>query len=157
MTRHLHTALALDGVGWHPAAWRKDPEGARSLHEADYWLDLALQAERGQLDLLTIDDTLALQTETVGAGVPRTDRVRGRVDAVLLARGRSQVRGCAAITNMIIDQLRHGGSYVAAPNLVLQSGPLALIISEAATSVARRNLDGWHYVISRLDLSSVGA
>ena len=37
------------------------------------------------------------------------------VDAVLLARGTSQVRGRAAITNVIISQLRHGGSYVAAP------------------------------------------
>ena len=55
-----------------------------------------------------------------------------------------------AIANVIIDQLRHG-SYVAA-QLVMQSGPLALIISGAAISVARRNLDGWHYVISRLDL-----
>jgi hypothetical protein len=36
------------------------------------------------------------------------------VDAVLLARGTSQVRGCPAITNVNIDQLRHGGSYVAA-------------------------------------------
>ena len=74
------------------------------------------------------------------------------VDAVLLARGTSQVRGCPAIADVIIDQLRNGGSYVAAPNLVMQSGPLALIISDAATSVARRRLDGWHYVISRLDL-----
>ena len=73
------------------------------------------------------------------------------VDAVLLARGTNQVRG-PAIANVIIDQLRDGGSYVAAPQLVLQSGPLALIISANATSVARRNLDGWHYVISRLDL-----
>ena len=30
-----------------------------------------------------------------------------------------------AIANVIIDQLRHGGSYVAAPQLVMQSGPLA--------------------------------
>ena len=74
------------------------------------------------------------------------------IDAVLLAPGTSQVRGRAAITTVIIDQLRHGGSYVAAPQLVLQSGPLALIISANATSVARRNLDGWRYVISRLDL-----
>jgi hypothetical protein len=74
------------------------------------------------------------------------------VDGVLLARGTSQVRGRAAITNVITDQLRHGGSYVAAPQLVMQSGPLALIISDAAISVARQNLDGWHYVISRLDL-----
>ena len=34
----------------------------------------------------------------------------------------------------------------------MQSGPLALIISEAAISVAQRNLEGLHYVISRLDL-----
>jgi hypothetical protein len=27
-----------------------------------------------------------------------------------------------------------------------------LIISDAATSVARRSLDGWHYVFSRFDL-----
>ena len=74
------------------------------------------------------------------------------VDAVLLAPGTNQVRGRPAIANVIIDQLRNGGSYVAAPNLVMQSGPLALIISANATSVVKRNLDGWHYVISRLDL-----
>ncbi len=37
------------------------------------------------------------------------------VDAVLLARGRSQVRGRPAIASVIIGQLRDGGSYVAAP------------------------------------------
>jgi len=85
MSRHLHTAVALDGVGWHPAAWRLDADNARRLHEADYWLELALQAEAGHLDLLTIDDTLALQSETYGDPVPRTDRVRGRLDSVLIA------------------------------------------------------------------------
>jgi len=74
------------------------------------------------------------------------------IDAVLMAPGPNQVRGRPAIANVIIKQLRDSGSYVAAPNLVLQSGPPALIISANATSVARRNLDGWHYVISRLDL-----
>jgi hypothetical protein len=74
------------------------------------------------------------------------------VDSVLLAPGKGQVRGRSAIADVIIGQLRDGGSYVAAPQLVMQSGPLALIISGAATSVARRSLDGWHYVISRLDL-----
>ena len=74
------------------------------------------------------------------------------VDAVLLARGTSQVHRRPAMADVIIDKLRNGGSYVAAPILVMQSGPLALIISANATSVAKRNLDGWHYVISRLDL-----
>jgi ketosteroid isomerase-like protein len=74
------------------------------------------------------------------------------VDAILLARGTSQVRGRSAIAKVIIDQLRDGRNYVGAPRLVMQSGQLALIISDAATSVARRSLDGWRYVISRLDL-----
>lgn len=74
-------------------------------------------------------------------------------DAVLLARGTRMVRGRSAIAKMINDQLRDGGSYVAAPQLIMQSGRLALIISGTTTSVARRSLDGWQYVISRLDLS----
>jgi len=64
----------------------------------------------------------------------------------------SQVRGRSAIAKVIIDQLRDGRNYVGAPRLVMQSGQLALIISDAATSVARRSLHGWRYVISRLDL-----
>ena len=74
------------------------------------------------------------------------------VDALLLAQGTSHVRGRSAIANVIISQLQDGGSYVAAPQLVMQSGPLALIILANATSVARRSLAGLHYVISRLDL-----
>jgi hypothetical protein len=73
-------------------------------------------------------------------------------DAVLLTRGTSQARGGPAITKVIMIQLRNGGSYVGAPQLVMQSGQLALIISHAATLVARRGPDGWHYVISRLDM-----
>jgi ketosteroid isomerase-like protein len=73
-------------------------------------------------------------------------------DAVLLSGTTSQVCGRSAIAEVIIDHLRHGGGYVAAPQLVMQSGRLALIISGTATSVARRGPDGWHYLISRLDL-----
>lgn len=74
-------------------------------------------------------------------------------DAVLLTGATSQVCGRSAIAEMIIDILRNGGSYAAAPQLVMQSGRLALIISGRSTAVARRGLDGWHYVISQLDLS----
>jgi hypothetical protein len=104
------------------------PAGAASPEELEGMLE----------DACVLNDTLVLPSLF-------------EVDAVLLARGTRQVRGCPAIANVIIDQLRHGGSYVAAPQLVMQSGPLALI-SGAAISVARRSLDGWHYVISRLDL-----
>lgn len=73
-------------------------------------------------------------------------------DAVLLTRATSQVRGRSAIAEVIIDHVRDGGSYVAAPQRVMQSGRLALIISGEATSVAHQDQDGWHYAISRLDL-----
>ncbi len=74
------------------------------------------------------------------------------VDAILLARGTGPVRGRCAIAKVIMDQLQDGGSYVGAPRVVMQSGQLALIISDAGTSVARRRLDGWHYVISQVEL-----
>jgi ketosteroid isomerase-like protein len=74
-------------------------------------------------------------------------------DAVVLTQARSHVRGRSAIAEMIIHDLRRGGSYVAAPQLVMQSGRLALIISREATSVVRQGPDGWQYVISCLDLS----
>lgn len=84
MTR-VHLGVALDGVGWHPAAWREDTANAKRLTDPDYWVELAQTAERGLLDFLTIDDTLALQSETYGPPIPRTDRVRGRLDSVLIA------------------------------------------------------------------------
>ncbi|MGC4934766.1 LLM class flavin-dependent oxidoreductase [Gordonia sp. DT30] len=82
---HVHLGVALDGVGWHPAAWREDAENAKRLVDPEYWVELAQTAERGLLDFLTIDDTLALQSETYGPPIPRTDRVRGRLDSVLIA------------------------------------------------------------------------
>jgi alkanesulfonate monooxygenase SsuD/methylene tetrahydromethanopterin reductase-like flavin-dependent oxidoreductase (luciferase family) len=81
----LHIGVALDGAGWHPAAWR-DP-GARptELLSAGYWLDLVTEAERGLLDFVTFEDSFALQSTDRFAPDQRTDQVRGRLDAVLLA------------------------------------------------------------------------
>ncbi|MEV4418972.1 LLM class flavin-dependent oxidoreductase [Patulibacter sp. NPDC049589] len=86
MTDHpLHLAVALSDVGWHPAAWREDPDGARRLGDPEHWAAQVRLAEEGLLDLVTIEDGLGLQTDGYGPQTPRTDRVRGRVDAVLLA------------------------------------------------------------------------
>ncbi|MGM0723668.1 MAG: LLM class flavin-dependent oxidoreductase [Actinomycetota bacterium] len=84
--RPLHLAVALDGAGWHPAAWRDPAAHPRALFTARYWTDLARTAERGLLDLLTIEDALGLQSgdHLSGAG-RRTDRVQGRLDASLVA------------------------------------------------------------------------
>jgi len=81
----LHLAVALDGTGWHPAAWREPDAQPQRLFTAGYWTELAQQAERGLLDFLTIEDGLDLQSDDRLAPDSRLDRVRGRLDAVLIA------------------------------------------------------------------------
>ena len=75
----------LDGAGWHPAAWREPDAQPQRLFTAGYWTELAQQAERGLLDFVTIEDGLDLQSDDHFQADPRTDRVRGRLDAVLIA------------------------------------------------------------------------
>jgi alkanesulfonate monooxygenase SsuD/methylene tetrahydromethanopterin reductase-like flavin-dependent oxidoreductase (luciferase family) len=70
---HPHLAVALDGAGWHPAAWRMPDARPRDLFTAEYWTVQVQEAERGKLDFVTIADTL------------RLDREPGRLDAVLVA------------------------------------------------------------------------
>ncbi|MDH6696459.1 LLM class flavin-dependent oxidoreductase [Streptomyces sp. MAA16] len=81
----LHLAVALDGTGWHPASWREPVARPRDLFTAGYWADLVAEAERGLLDFVTIEDGLGLQSSRYGEPDGRTDQVRGRLDAVLIA------------------------------------------------------------------------
>lgn len=81
----LHLAVALDGTGWHPAAWREPVARPRELLSAAYWTDLVTEAERGLLDFVTIEDALGLQSSSFTEPDGRTDQVRGRLDAVLIA------------------------------------------------------------------------
>jgi alkanesulfonate monooxygenase SsuD/methylene tetrahydromethanopterin reductase-like flavin-dependent oxidoreductase (luciferase family) len=81
----LHLAVALDGAGWHPAAWREVDARPTELFSPSYWVDLVRQAEGGLLDFVTIDDSLAMQSTRRGRLDERTDQVRGRLDAVLVA------------------------------------------------------------------------
>ncbi|MFE2581650.1 LLM class flavin-dependent oxidoreductase [Streptomyces sp. NPDC059378] len=81
----LHLAVALDGAGWHPAAWREPVARPRELLTAAYWTDLVTEAERGLLDFVTIEDGLGLQSSSPTEPDGRTDQVRGRLDAVLIA------------------------------------------------------------------------
>jgi alkanesulfonate monooxygenase SsuD/methylene tetrahydromethanopterin reductase-like flavin-dependent oxidoreductase (luciferase family) len=84
-TSPLHLAVALDGAGWHPAAWRAPDARPDALFTAGYWLDLVREAERGLLDFVTIEDSLGLQSTLPHRPDDRTDQVRGRLDAVLIA------------------------------------------------------------------------
>jgi len=81
----LHLAVALDGAGWHPAAWREPDARPGELFTAGYWVDLVAEAQRGLLDLVTFEDDLALQSTDRSADDERTDQVRGRLDAVQVA------------------------------------------------------------------------
>jgi alkanesulfonate monooxygenase SsuD/methylene tetrahydromethanopterin reductase-like flavin-dependent oxidoreductase (luciferase family) len=74
----LHLAVALDAAGWHPAAWREPGARPTELFTAGYWTGLVQSAEAGLLDFVTIEDALSVRSD-------RTDRVAGRLDAVLIA------------------------------------------------------------------------
>ncbi|MFG1874406.1 LLM class flavin-dependent oxidoreductase [Sphaerisporangium sp. NPDC049003] len=89
----LHISAALDGAGWHPAAWRDPSARPRELFSARYWTDLATEAESGLLDFVTIEDSLGPQSSSYEGPDDRTDQVRGRLDAVLLAARIAPVTG----------------------------------------------------------------
>ncbi len=82
---HLHLAVALDGAGWHPAAWRTGTARAAELLTARYWVDLVQEAERGLVDFVTFEDGLGLQSAVPSGADGRTDLVKGRLDSVLVA------------------------------------------------------------------------
>ncbi|MDL2079833.1 LLM class flavin-dependent oxidoreductase [Streptomyces sp. GXMU-J15] len=81
----LHLAVALDGTGWHPASWREPVSRPKELFTAAYWAGLVAEAERGLLDFVTIEDGLGPQSSHFLDPDDRTDEVRGRLDAVLIA------------------------------------------------------------------------
>ena len=81
----MHLAVALEGAGWHPAAWREPGARPAELFTARYWADLVVEAERGLLDFVTFEDSLSLQSADRAEPDDRTDQVRGRLDAVLTA------------------------------------------------------------------------
>ena len=81
----LHLAVALEGAGWHPAAWREPAARPAELMSAGYWADIVAEAERGRLDFVTFEDGLSLQSSDRRGPDQRTDQVRGRLDATLIA------------------------------------------------------------------------
>ena len=103
MSEHLHLAVALDGAGWHPAAWREDDARPADLFTAGYWVDLVQEAERGLLDLVTLEDALSLQSDDPWTPDSRTDRVRGRLDAVqVAARVAPLTRGIGLVPTAVV-------------------------------------------------------
>ncbi|KJL29825.1 LLM class flavin-dependent oxidoreductase [Microbacterium oxydans] len=85
MTDRLHLSVALAGAGWHPAAWREPTARPGELTSARYWRDLVRAADDAGITFVTIEDALSFGDRGSDDAEPRTDRVRGRLDAVLLA------------------------------------------------------------------------
>ncbi|KTS05721.1 LLM class flavin-dependent oxidoreductase [Microbacterium testaceum] len=86
MPDRIHLAVALDGAGWHPAAWREFTARPTELTTPAYWRDLARTADGAGLLFATIEDALSLGGRSFEPDAEtRRDRVRGRLDAVLLA------------------------------------------------------------------------
>lgn len=84
--RPFHLAVALDGAGWHPAAWREPNSRPDELFSGTYWTDLAVVAQRALLDFVTIEDTFAAPTNRYITEDPEAvDLVRARLDAHLVA------------------------------------------------------------------------
>lgn len=75
-TAPLLLGVALDGAGWHPAAWREATARPTELFGSRYWTGLARTADAGGLDFLSLEDVFA----------PTADgRPPVRLDGVLLA------------------------------------------------------------------------
>ncbi|MGW5382361.1 LLM class flavin-dependent oxidoreductase [Nocardia sp. NPDC003963] len=85
MAPKLHLGVALDGAGRHPAAWREPNSRPAELFSPGYWIDSAATAQRGLLDFLTIDDSLAVPGDRRAPADGALDRVRARIDAQLIA------------------------------------------------------------------------
>ncbi|CAI7979260.1 putative FMNH2-utilizing oxygenase [Frankia sp. Hr75.2] len=99
----LRLAVALDGCGWHPAAWREPDARPRELFSGRYWTELVQEAERGRLDFVTIEDTLALQSSRYDGPDGRVDQVRGRLDAVLVAaRAAPRTRAIGLVPTVVV-------------------------------------------------------
>ncbi|MFC4144766.1 LLM class flavin-dependent oxidoreductase [Micromonospora mangrovi] len=81
----LHLAAALDGLGWHPAAWRLSRADPTAPLSSRWWAALAGEAERAALDLVTLEDSLDLQSTAPDGPDGHTDQLRGRLDALLVA------------------------------------------------------------------------
>src|SRR6202050_2669078 len=81
----LHLAVALEGTGWHPASWREADARPSELFDATYWSELVRQAEHALIDFVTFEDAMSVQFPARADRDGRTDVVRGRLDAVLVA------------------------------------------------------------------------
>jgi alkanesulfonate monooxygenase SsuD/methylene tetrahydromethanopterin reductase-like flavin-dependent oxidoreductase (luciferase family) len=129
----MYLALALSDAGWHPAAWREPAARPRELFTAAYWVDQVREAQSGRLDFVTIEDSFRLQSARADGPDGRTDQVRGRLNAVLIAA-------------RVAPVTQHIGIVPAATTTLTE--PFALSTEIATLDYVSRGRAGWHAQIS---------
>ncbi|NQX23719.1 LLM class flavin-dependent oxidoreductase [Curtobacterium sp. VKM Ac-2852] len=75
---------ALQGAGWHPAAWRAAGPAAQRLTSLRHWRDVVVEQDRLGVDAVTLEDTFTAGP-TDPDGDLDTSTVVGRLDALLVA------------------------------------------------------------------------
>jgi alkanesulfonate monooxygenase SsuD/methylene tetrahydromethanopterin reductase-like flavin-dependent oxidoreductase (luciferase family) len=156
----LHLAVALDGAGWHRAAWREPDARPAELFGARYWIDLVQRAEHGLLDFVTFEDSFHLQSDDPFVADQRTDQVRGRLDAVLVAARVAPVTsriGLVPSVNTTHTEPFHLSKAIATLDYVSQGRAGVRVQLSARPDVARhfgrREFD--HYARNSFDDSAV--
>lgn len=75
---------ALQGAGWHPAAWRAAGPAAHRLTSLRHWRDVVVEQDRLGIDAVTLEDSFTAGPVDA-AGDLDTRTVVGRLDALLVA------------------------------------------------------------------------
>jgi alkanesulfonate monooxygenase SsuD/methylene tetrahydromethanopterin reductase-like flavin-dependent oxidoreductase (luciferase family) len=162
----VRLAVALEGTGWHPAAGNNpdgsgpgagpDGPGGPAVLSAGYWTELAQEAERGKLDFVTFEDSLApgparLDAALIAARVaPLTSRI-GLIPTVTTTHPEPFHISTAIATLDYVSSGRAGwlprtGSPAEGPHFGRRDGfDPAGLLDEAAdvVEVVRRLWDSW--------------
>jgi len=84
MPDRITLVTALQGAGWHPAAWRTAGPAAQRLTSLRHWRDVVVEQDRLGVDAVTIEDSFTAGPMDA-AGDLDTSTVVGRLDALLVA------------------------------------------------------------------------
>ncbi|KQR51357.1 hypothetical protein ASF88_19550 [Leifsonia sp. Leaf336] len=110
MSENLILAVALDGAGWHPAAWRDAGIEQSTVFQAQYWVEQVRRAEAAGADFVTFEDALSVPSPE------RPGRLHGRLDAVQIANfvaRRTERIGLVPTTSVLETEPFHASTQLA--------------------------------------------
>ncbi|TCU45420.1 LLM class flavin-dependent oxidoreductase [Curtobacterium sp. PhB146] len=84
MPDRITLVTALQGAGWHPAAWRVAGPTAQRLSSLRHWRDVVVEQDRLGIDAVTIEDSFTAGPTAADHDLDTTTVV-GRLDALLVA------------------------------------------------------------------------